>query len=395
MKNKVFQYLLTFTLFTPIFLHLGFYQPYITGKYFWLIFFILLSLPFIIFYLPVKKDFWKSNFLRIFVLFFIIIFVINIFSIDLTKSWWGDWQRMDGLLYFLWWFLLFFGLILAFNKKKDWLKFLRTHQLVISAMIIWSYGQIFVWPIFADQQVGRIFALIGNPNFLAHYLILSFWLSLVLLYFDKRLRYLHFIIAILILPTILATQSRAAFVSLVISLFILSVYFIKLWWAKNIKQSLSLLFIVMLLVFAGYFGLSERFTKYSFSDTTTGFEGWQDKPFLGWGRNNFDIPFNKYINLDIYQGFGSRMWFDKAHNQYVDYLVEGGIVGLLAYLMFLALPFFYLKKIKLEKYSSQIRWLLGMGLLANAIFLFFNFDTVVSWLIYFIYLAFIYYLSHE
>jgi hypothetical protein len=63
--------------------------------------------------------------------------------------------------------------------------------------------------------------------------------------------------------------------------------------------------------------------------------------------------------------------------------------------MFLALPFFYLKKIKLEKYSSQIRWLLGMGLLANAIFLFFNFDTVVSWLIYFIYLAFIYYLSHE
>lgn len=404
MKEKIARYLLLFTLFTPIFLHLNFYQPYITGKYFWLVFFVLASLPFIILYLPIKKDFWKSNFLRVFISFFITICIINIFSIDLTKSWWGDWQRMGGLLYFSCWLVFFLGLILFFNQKKHWSKLFRVHQFIMLATVVWAWGQMFSWSIFTDDKAGRVFALIGNANFLAHYLLLGFFLSLVLFYYDQRWKIFHSLLALAIVPAILFTGSRSAFIALVICLLVLSFYFIKLWWSENIKKSLSLFFIVILVLFAGYPTLSERFTKYSFSDTTTetrllawqaGFEGWQDKPILGWGKNNFDIPFNKYINLDIYQGAGTRMWFDKAHNQYVDYLVEGGIIGFLAYLIFLALPIFYLKKIKLEKHSSQIRWLLGMGLLANAVFLFFNFDTVVSLLVYFIYLAFIYYLSHQ
>ncbi|MBT4349479.1 O-antigen ligase family protein [bacterium] len=404
MKEKIFQYLLTFTLFIPIFLHLGFYQPYITGKYFWLIFFILISLPLVIFYLPAKKDFWKSRFIQVIILFFIIILAINLFSTDPIKSWWGDWQRMDGLLYFLWWLPFFFGLILAFNKKKQWLKFLRIHQLVVLATIIWSWGQMFNWSVFADEKAGRVFALIGNANFLAHYLLLSFFLSLVLVYFDRRFKSIHFSIAIFSIPAILATQSRAAFLSLAISLFICGVYFIIHFWKKKRLQSIALAFLLIIIILVGINNLSNRFTNYSFTDTTietrlvawqSGFIGWQDKPFLGWGRNNFDIPFNKYLDLDIYKGSGTRMWFDKAHNQYVDYLVEGGVIGFLAYLIFLALPFIYLKKIKLKRNASQIRLLLGLGLFANAIFLFFNFDTIVSLLVYFIYLAFIYYLSHR
>jgi len=357
MKKKIFQYLQVAILFLPIFLSLYFYQPYITGKYFWLIFFILLSLPFIIFYLPKNNFFWKSRFIQLVILFFAVILLVNIFSIDLTKSWWGDWQRMDGLFFYLFWLLFFFGLILAFDTKKSWLKFLRVHQLVVLTTVVWAIGQKYNYYFFADQDAGRVFALIGNANFLAHYLLLSFFLSLVLFYFDRRFKWAHLVLAIFIIPTILATQSRAAFLSLVVSLFILGIYnIIRLWKIKR-SQSIILVFLLIAIIFAGINNLSNRFTKYSFTDTTTetrlmawrsGFIGWQDKPFLGWGRNNFDIPFNKYIDLNIYKGTGTRMWFDKAHNQYIDYLVEDGVIGFLAYLIFLYLPFIYLKKLKLK-----------------------------------------------
>ncbi len=238
---------------------------------------------------------------------------------------------------------------------------------------------------------------------MAHYLVLSFYLVLFLAYFDKKFRKLYFILAVLILPTVLWTQSRGAFVSLAFTICLLFiVYFFKVWQDSKKKALLWLVIFLVGVLFATQ-TLSQRFTSYSWQDTTieTRLEAWQaakdgflDKPIFGFGRNNFQTVFNKYLDTKIYKGSGTPMWFDKAHNQYFDYLAETGIIGLLVYLLFLAWPFIYFKKIK-TKHGTEIALFIFAGLTANLIFLAFNFDTIASYPLYFIYLALVYFLSSK
>ncbi|MCB9802539.1 O-antigen ligase family protein [Candidatus Nomurabacteria bacterium] len=401
--QKILQSLLVLILFTPLVLDLHFYQPYISAKYFYFILLLILALPFVFALLKNKKIIWQSNLVRV-VFGFLAFLLSSLFlSIDPLKSFFGDWQRFDGLLYFLFFFIFFLVLILVFEQKKDWLHFLRVNQLVVLATLLWAYGQYFALGFFADDQAGRVFALIGNANFLAHYLLLALFLSLFLVYFDQKFKIYHLLLSLLIFPVILMTQSRAAFLSLVLVFLILAIVAIIKFWQKSKKTSLGLIVLLFLLALFSNQILSHRFTKYSWQDTTietrlvawqAGLIGWQDKPLFGWGRNNFNLVFNKYFDLKIYKGAGTRMWFDKAHNQYLDYLVEQGILGLVFYLIFLLIPFSYFQKIK-KKHGLAASIFLFSGLVANIIFLFFNFDTLNSYLLYFVYLALIYYLSFE
>ncbi len=79
-----------------------------------------------------------------------------------------------------------------------------------------------------------------------------------------------------------------------------------------------------------------------FSDTTaqTRFwvwgEAWQgflERPVLGWGPENFTPVFDKFFNPNFYMpGQNNETWFDRAHSVYFDYLTETGMLGLLSYL---------------------------------------------------------------
>ncbi len=398
MLKKIGQYLLLFSLFTPLVLDLHFYQPYTSTKYFYFILILLLILAPLFYFLVSQKDWLKSSLVKVVLIFFIVSFFLSLFSLDFSRSFFGDWQRFDGLLYYIFYLIFFLALVIFLESKENWLKFLRTHALVLLATLIWAYGQYFSWPLFIDEQASRVYALIGNANFLAHYLVLSFYLIFFLAYFDKKFSKLYFALAALIMPAVLWTQSRGAFVSLAFTIFLLFIfYFFKVWQASK-KKALALLFIFLVCALFASQTLSQRFTSYSWQDTTieTRLEAWQaakdgflDRPILGFGKNNFQTVFNKYLDIKIYKGSGTPMWFDKAHNQYFDYLAETGIIGLFVYLLFLAWPFIYFKKIK-KNHGIEIALFIFAGLIANLIFLAFNFDTIASYPLYFIYLALIY-----
>ena len=67
-------------------------------------------------------------------------------------------------------------------------------------------------------------------------------------------------------------------------------------------------------------------------------QGFKEKPILGYGNENFYVVFNKYFNPEIYRHAGSRIWFDRAHNIFIDHLITGGIIGLLLYSVFIIGP---------------------------------------------------------
>src|SRR3989344_8023640 len=52
----------------------------------------------------------------------------------------------------------------------------------------------------------------------------------------------------------------------------------------------------------------------------------------GCGADNFQRVFEKYYDNRLLQSeYGNEAWFDRAHNVFIDQLVDNGFVGLLAY----------------------------------------------------------------
>jgi tetratricopeptide (TPR) repeat protein len=68
-------------------------------------------------------------------------------------------------------------------------------------------------------------------------------------------------------------------------------------------------------------------------------EGIKERPLFGWGQGNFNYVFNEQYDARLFQ---QEQWFDRVHNIAFDWLIAGGILGLLSYISIFAALFFYL-----------------------------------------------------
>jgi O-antigen ligase len=66
-----------------------------------------------------------------------------------------------------------------------------------------------------------------------------------------------------------------------------------------------------------------------FMNISMAWEGFKERPILGWGQENYAAVFDKNYNPAMY---AQEPWFDRTHNVILDWLIAGGILGLLAYL---------------------------------------------------------------
>ncbi|MDO8664742.1 MAG: O-antigen ligase family protein [Candidatus Liptonbacteria bacterium] len=82
-------------------------------------------------------------------------------------------------------------------------------------------------------------------------------------------------------------------------------------------------------------------------------QGFKEKPILGWGPENFSAVFDKYFDpRHFIPGQQGETWFDYAHSIIFDYLSETGILGLLSYLAIFVV--FYLELFKKFKNENKI-----------------------------------------
>lgn len=143
------------------------------------------------------------------------------------------------------------------------------------------------------------------------------------------------------------------------------------------------------------------------------FASFKEKPILGWGPENFSVAFDKNYNpallglkKDIYL-FSS--WWDRAHNFLIDYAIYAGILGLLAFLLLIGTLFWQLQKLKHnpnlrmvsestnnhQYKSAEIsinQRVIAHGIqttfLAYLIALSFSFDTVSTYIFFFLFVGF-------
>lgn len=366
----------------------------------------------------IKKEYRpKLNLVSLlFGLYLAVVFISSIINDTFVFSFWSSNERSEGLLLLI---HLFLFLIVAsgfLRKFKDWLIIFEASFLASILLGFVALKQYVdpTWEFFGGMQ--RLSATIGNAGYVAGYLIFNIFFGLFLFFFRKN-KYLHwyYILGILLqIFVVFNTLTRGGIIALFFSLtvfisYLAFVYFKQNKWIKNT----SILAVILVIIFVGLVFLSQqadwvrnnrvlgRITDISFEDTTTknrlmtwqsAWQGFKDKPILGYGYENFYIPFDKYFNPGIYRHAGSVTWFDRAHNIIFDRLITGGLIGLLLYLSLLILPLYYLwryyKRIK-DNNRYLIPVIFSLVIIGYFIQNLFIFEALVTYIPLFLVLAFL------
>jgi tetratricopeptide (TPR) repeat protein len=119
------------------------------------------------------------------------------------------------------------------------------------------------------------------------------------------------------------------------------------------------------------------------------FEGWKERFWLGWGQENFNIPFAKHFDPSL--PLSIDVWYDRVHNIVLDTAVASGALGLVSYLGVFGVAFFSLARIFAKVTDNKnVFFPLGAIVVLAAYFAqnIWVFDMISSYMMFFLSLAF-------
>jgi len=354
---------------------------------------------------------------------FVGLFALTSFTaVDFNYAFWGTLERMGGLFSFLHFWVWFIILISVIRERKDWERLLKLSIFIGFLSILFAYGQYLINidvlkgfnKFFIGWQHGnRVIGTIGNPALFTGYLLFILFLSIYYLFRkDIKVKEKLFYGAVLIfgIPIILHNEIRGSIVALFMGLFLLGVFYLFFLKNKKIKR-LILIGLIIFIILAGFLWLNRdkawvkeiswvnRITNVSLKSTTvqtrlwswrSGFEGFKERPILGWGQENFVLAHSKYFDPRHFTSIGSETIWDRAHNIVLEMLTTMGVVGLLSYLSIFAVIYWLLfKRFKQKRIGTAELGVLGTMLVVYFIHNLFIFDTTANYYIFFLVLGYI------
>lgn len=389
---------------TPLVLNFKFFFPFVSSKslYFFAIVEILLAVYIVLaIYSPRYRP--RFNLLLLSLVLFVAILVLaSITGIDPSKSFWSYYERMEGLLAWFHYLVFFIVLTSVLKRKKDWMIVLGFSVGVAALISIISF--ILKSGDFQVTNVARSGATLGNSSFLGAYLLFNVFLALWLLIKSKegwKIVWGSFLLIIGV--ALFISTARAAALSFVGGLFLLFLLWLTFQPAKKYLRMIGLIIILssivasLILVFWAlqpdsfvHQQLAQKFTNARFVVWEIGWKGWQDRPWLGWGLENFSAPFAKHYNPCLaLRECGGETWFDRAHNIVVDMGITSGLLGLISYLGIFIVSFYLLAKKYFQKGKFWAPAILVVILVSYFIQNLTVFDMVSSYMMFFGVLAFI------
>lgn len=377
--------------------------------------------------------------------YFLILLLSTLFGLDPHRSFFGNYERMWGFFSLAHFFLFFVVLAGMFKTKEEWARVIKT-ALVVGALSA-TFGVFqFVGSLFVSGSAPRIMSTIGNPAFFASYLFFACFFAFLFWWSNRRQgspeysrRFLYAALAIAALFAILATATRGAAVAFAVAFFagaLLLAIFSKKRMLKIGAISfvaLALLGAVLLVSQGSLFEKPQRISQKQFYDIerfdappTGGREsvpflsriakislydvtvqtrliawksalgGAKESSLLGVGPENFILAFNKRFDPAFYSYERSEVWFDRAHDIYIDMLVTHGWAGLLAYLLvFGAALYTIISRYKKEKLGAAHAFVFALFFIAYAAQNAFLFDSFSAFLMFILALAYLNSFSQE
>ena len=337
-------------LLVPLVIVPTFFFPFITGKGFFAraIIDVIFGLYIALALLDVR---FRPKFSRIgaaLTAFTVALTLSTIFGVDAYRSFWSNFERMEGLVTILHMFALFVVAAHVITTRSLWRNLLgiTLGVSVLSAL----YGLLQMSGSLGIVGDGRPAAGFGNSIYFSVYLMIHMMLFAYLAYTRQgAVRWWSATGAALMLVVFSAAGSRGAFLGIAVAgacVFL---------WAGLVASSsrvrgimlgtLALGAVLTTLNFAFPHNIIVRdipvLDRLSATNIASlgddsrvliwkiGMEGFIQKPLFGWGIGNFIVPFSLYYNPNL---FTAEPWFDRAHNMFIEWLVTAGIVGFVAYM---------------------------------------------------------------
>ena len=309
----------------------------------------------------------RSLLLTLLALHFAAILVAGIFGSSFNLSFWSNYERMGGIFDLAHWLEQAAVLVFTVRSFGEW-------KLIASISLLFGLGAAFIGlaekydyeivGYFQDSH--RVSGATGNPSFLAGHMMVNAMLALALLgdrlknfpseqtLVSKGVVAFYVFIAAISIWVLSETGTKGSTLSLMVGLVVGVGLYAVFSGRKRVRfvalvagVAMPIAVIVLLLArdtsivqdIASRNKLVDRVVSISLSDgsislRTTGLrisgQAFVAKPITGWGRENFEVPFQRYQREgEIARG---NPILDRAHNKPLDLLATTGILGFSTYL---------------------------------------------------------------
>lgn len=413
---KISRFFLIASLFTVVIVAGSTLFPFVVGKY--VFFRTVVGLAFVFFLLGTlfsregeevlkrAKKVLKEPLVIAVSVFLLVFLLAGFLGVDPHFSFWSSFERGEGGLQMIFFYVFFFLLITLFKDEKEWRKLLG--YIVLGGAIMVLYG-------FLNQEFGsegfRFSGSIGNPAYTAAYVLFLLFFIFYLLGGEKRRNlkkgYPLVLLAtsLLFLAAFVLAATRGAFIGFIVAA-VAALGYLAFSDKRLRKIFIAAALLLVILYSLGAYFYENPFVQnlpasriFDISATTETFyhrtimwniawEGFKEKPVLGWGPENFLHVFEKHFDERYFSpGDGYGAWFDRAHSVYFDYLVSTGILGLLSFLGIFVVFFirFFKTAGKRSVIQNAVLFALPVAYLVQGIVLF---DVLVIYLALFFFLAF-------
>ncbi|MFL5483305.1 MAG: O-antigen ligase family protein [Gemmatimonadaceae bacterium] len=280
-------------------------------------------------------------------------FLSALFSPARMHSLFGDFERMGGV--WAWVHLLLFFLLLRTLRDEDWRWVLNgalVVSLIVSVIGIVEHFQLAASPSPADY-IGASSATIGNPGLLAAYLLMGIATAAYLASISARFRLLYLAAALTNLLALIFAENRSTIIGLVAAGLFGAVIYAAISAGRRIRIAVLLAAVTLSIVVGGSAIIVKTFPSSAFSRNMpevlerlaatnpagrdesrtmqwrAAIEGFKDRPFLGYGPEAHNLVWSAHFDPNIYRL--DTDVFDRTHNEYLEMLATGGLIGILAF----------------------------------------------------------------
>jgi O-antigen ligase/tetratricopeptide (TPR) repeat protein len=380
--------------------------PYITGKNFWFRIIVEVVVGAYIILALLDKTV-RPRFSWILATFGALIAVMLITTLQaehVSTAFWSNFERMDGYVTLIHVFFYFLVLGSVFQSPKIWTYFLNTTVAVAALVALQGVAQL-------SGSTTRVDSTLGNAAYMAVYMLFHIFI-LALLFVRTNVvpyRVIYVLLGILFVFVLLQTGTRGTAIGLATGS-LAAVSYIVLFAARYPQVRRYALFgvVSLVLLFGGFYSVRDsayiqetpalaRIANIDLGNDLRirsiiwgmSVEGVKERPVFGWGHGNFNYVFNEQYDPRLY---AQEQWFDRVHNIVFDWLIAGGVVGLVAYFSIFAALFYYLV-IRAWRGDSSVS-LMERGILVGLIVGYIThnlvvFDNIVSYIFFAVTLAYI------
>jgi len=309
----------------------------------------------------------RSWVLGAFAVFVVIMAIADAQGVYPFKSFWSNYERMDGWITIAHTLLFLVVAVSVLNTENLWRRLFRWSLIVSAFLSVLGFLQVAGILTLGSGGTGLggpIDATFGNPIYFAAYMLFNIFIAALLWYQMWQVRnagnrlapsILYGAVIALDTMTLLFSGTRGATLGLIIGGYLAFLLYVFTPGGGKFRNY-AVGALAVLAIFAGglYLGRNTAFIQHvgflnrlaslttALNDDTVharllnmgiAWQGVKERPLLGWGQENYAIVFDKYYDPRMY---GQEQWFDRVHNIIFDWWIAGGTLGLLAYLSIFA-----------------------------------------------------------